>query len=112
MSGALLRIEAQDGLRTYRLVGAMDGSNALDLGAALRSKTAEHGDVVLDVSGLRFKDGAGTLVLADIAKRLRGRGNLVLVSPSPQLERSLELIRGARRLANLKILAPTQGSVI
>jgi anti-anti-sigma factor len=107
-----LRIEAKDGLRAFRLVGAMDGSNASNLGTALRSKTVEHGDIVLDMSRLSFLDGAGTLALADVAKRLQGRGNLVLVTPSHHLERHLDLIRGARRLGNLKVLPAERGSSI
>src|SRR5712692_2927297 len=88
----------------------MDGSNASDLGNALRAKTEVRGDIVLDMSRLSSLYGAGTLALADVAKRLRGRGDLVLVSPSHRIERRLDLIRGARRLDNLKVLPAEQES--
>lgn len=104
----LLQIEKTEEPKGLRLTGELDASNVEQLGAALRPDIDAGGDVVLDLSGLRFMDSSGIQVVVRAARDLEGRGNLILLQPGDAVRRLLELIP-ISRLENVEIRADSRG---
>ncbi len=59
---------------------------------ACRVLDAIQGPAVIDLSAVAFLDGSGLSELVRVARRV-GAGNVVLVVPSPQMRRVLEIVR-------------------
>lgn len=74
-----------------RLVGELDISTAPLLEDALREQVRGGGDLVLDLSALTFIDSTGLRSLLWLGRELKGRGRLVLRSPSALVTRVIEL---------------------
>jgi anti-sigma B factor antagonist len=103
--GVLFRIEPRpDAGRAYALVGEMDISNAAELEEALKPVLTETGDVILDLSELRFLDSTGMRTLLQAAGSLGDRGRLILRSPTSSVRRLIELM-GVEKMENLQVQA-------
>jgi anti-anti-sigma factor len=59
---------------------------------ACRALDAIDGPAVVDLSAVAFVDGSGLSELVRVARRV-GAGNVVLVVPSAQLRRVLDIVR-------------------
>ena len=76
------------------VVGEVDIANVHELEAALASADTGGGDLVVDMSGVRYMDSSGFAALLDCARRLRGRGASVhLAGCSSTIRRLLEVTR-------------------
>lgn len=73
--------------------GRIDGSNAPDLGKALKD-IMEKGmhNIIFDMSEVSFVASAGWWVLIDTQKTCKPRGELVLVAVKPTIQDSLNLV--------------------
>ena len=98
----LLTIEKTEE-RGFRLVGELDASNVESLTDVLTPVVGERGNLTLDLAGLAFMDSTGIQVLVATARKLQGRGNLILVSPGSLVRRILDLIP-VRKLDNVEIV--------
>lgn len=82
--------------RTLVLAGELDLATAHILESALDRHCGEHdvaGDLTLDLSGLDFMDSTGIKLIIAAARRLEGRGCLILRSPASAIQRVLELVQ-------------------
>ena len=89
-------IEMQDGIPVARISGEVDMSNAAELSLAMqRAVEQEATGLVIDLSGTSYLDSAGLHFIFDLGKRLRDRGQkLVLVVPEDSaLNRLLDLVK-------------------
>jgi len=94
----MLRVIAHGGGRGLHLVGEIDFSCVGVLEAALEAAattTSDAGDVRLDMSEVGFVDVAGTRALLRAARRLEGRGRLVLHRPPRVLMMVMEFFPDA-----------------
>lgn len=82
-----------NGWSTVRVAGEIDMSNAPELGDFLAQLIqSEQQDLALDLSGIEFMDSSGLGVLVKTHQLLAERKqSLVLLSPSPQVMRTLEV---------------------
>jgi anti-anti-sigma factor len=80
----------EDGLR---LEGEVDISNSPQLADALATASARGGDVVLDMTELRFMDSTGIQTLIRAGKTMAPDSELVLHHPTPLVLNVLRLIR-------------------
>lgn len=78
--------------RTIRVGGELDLSTASVFEGHLDGVTDGPGDVVLDAADLDFIDSSGVRVLLSLARRIQDRGRLVIVNPSDQVRRVLDLV--------------------
>jgi anti-anti-sigma factor len=76
---------------TFALRGELDMSTAPILSNAVIPIIGER-DVLFDLTGLSFMDGAGLRALVQLADHLEG-GSLVLESPQPIVRKVLEITR-------------------
>jgi anti-anti-sigma factor len=104
----LLEIQASDDPRTFKVSGELDISNADHLVETLVEPLRTGGDVLLDVSDLRFIDSSGVRALVQTAISLEGRGRLVLRRPQGPVLRVLDLM-GLDKLGTLDIESPEVG---
>lgn len=97
-----LQIE-QKGNGVLALSGEVDLSNADQVPQAVSALAPSEGDLVLDVSGLRFIDSTGVRLLLSLASdRGQRGGNLVLERPAGVVRRVLGLM-GIERAPYLEI---------
>jgi anti-sigma B factor antagonist len=75
----------------FRLVGELDMATADDLSQLLRAAAANGEPVVLDLSRVTFMDSSGLRALLEGAELSRGSGSLVIVRPSAQVRRLLDI---------------------
>jgi anti-anti-sigma factor len=68
------------------LRGELDLSNVADMRASLADA---HGPAVVDLSDVTYLDSTALYELGVLRKRV---GNVVLVAPSPQIRRTLEIV--------------------
>ncbi|HEX2179859.1 MAG TPA: ANTAR domain-containing protein [Actinomycetota bacterium] len=98
----LLRV-SQTEARRFRLVGRLDLSS-VDRLSPVEATVAEGGDLHLDLSGLKFLDGAGLARLSALARSLNaGSGKLVVLRPPRPIERLLRRMVASHNLDNLVI---------
>jgi anti-anti-sigma factor len=88
--------------RVYRITGELDASNVGDVEHVFGSVLASDGDVTLNLSELTFIDSLGVSLFFAVAKRLIGKGDLVLVSPQDSVRTVLEMVQ-VRQLPNIRI---------
>ena len=88
--------------RSYRLSGELDPSTADRLREALADDCGSSGDITLDLSALTFLDSAGFHVLMEVCRALGPRGELVLRTPSPEVDRVFE-ISGIEQVDGLRV---------
>jgi uncharacterized protein len=74
------------------VAGEVDASNAGQLAAALEPEARHGGVIAVDISNLSFIDASGAHVLLDAANKIRGRGRLLLCSPSAPVRRVLDVV--------------------
>lgn len=86
-----MRLEITPTDEGFRLEGELDMATADDLSQLLRAAAADGGPVLLDLSGISFMDSSGLRVLLEAAELIRGSGSLVIVHPSAQVRRLLEI---------------------
>jgi anti-anti-sigma factor len=72
--------------RGFRIAGDLDVSSVGVLADALDHAVGHGGDLTLDLSGVTFVDSTGLQLLMQAARKLEGRGRLVLVSPQPRVK--------------------------
>jgi anti-anti-sigma factor len=100
----LFQLEAQPGGRHFRAVGELDMSTAAELLSGLEPALAHGlGDVVVDVSQLSFVDSSGLRALIRVSRKLEGRGRLVLMDPTPAVQRLLGLVQ-AETFPNFEVM--------
>jgi anti-sigma B factor antagonist len=99
MHALQVQVEAQ---RAVRISGELDLWTAPQLRDALLPLLSSDGDLVVDLAAVDFIDGAGLRPLLLAARRLEGRGRVVLRSPSSSVSRVLSLIQ-AEQIRNLEI---------
>ena len=75
----------------YRLVGELDMATCGGLTELLRTAAAGHDPVVLDFSGVSFMDSSGLRALLEGAGQPTGCGPVVIVNPSAQVRRVLDI---------------------
>ena len=75
---------------SLRLAGELDISALSRIIEAL-DRLKPHGDLELDLTGLTFMDSAGVYVLTYAATLVEPMGRLVLVGPTRQVQRVLDL---------------------
>lgn len=96
-------VEFDDTAGVLRLRGDEDRSTQASRRAALTRAIAAENDVVVDLSQLAFADTSVMVDLAMIARRLRLRGNKVLLRGcQPQITMLIELV-GLHRLAGVRL---------
>ncbi len=74
----------------FRLDGELDMATADDLGQIFRDAPSNE-TIVLDFSGVSFMDSSGLRVLLEGAGQPTGCGPVVIVNPSAQVRRVLEI---------------------
>lgn len=101
MTAELLILPLGEKSRGYRLVGALDISSADKLAEVLREECRQSGDVILDISGLKFIDSSGLHVVLDACDQLRD-GRLIMRNPTAPVDRVFELA-GIERVEGIRI---------
>ena len=91
----LLAIHRDDPV--VRLEGELDASNAQYLEGVLEPEARRGGVVTVDLDGLEFLDASGVGVIVRTARRLKGRGRLVLCRPSGPVRRVLDVVQADRQ---------------
>jgi anti-anti-sigma factor len=91
---ANFEIGRRSGYGLLSIVGEVDIANVHELESALASADMGSGDLLVDMSGVRYMDSSGFATLLDSARRLRGRGASVhLAGCSPTIKRLLDVTR-------------------
>lgn len=96
-----LSISRDDGV--VGVGGELDISTAPVLSEALEPAVERGGVVTLDVRDLAFMDSSGLRLLIEAARRLEGRGKLVLRSPGATVRRVLEVSGVIGQLPTLEV---------
>jgi anti-anti-sigma factor len=81
-------IETDDG---FRLKGELDMATAGDLSEVLRTASGRADPMVLDLSEVSFMDSSGLRALLDAAGLPEAQRPTVLLDPSPQVRRLLDI---------------------
>lgn len=102
-SSKILKIRRTDEPRVVHVFGELDLATAADLAAALEDEVATDGDLILDLSELIFMDSSGIKVLIETARKLEGKGRLILRSAGEPIRRVLALTQ-LERIPNLTIV--------
>jgi anti-sigma B factor antagonist len=86
-------VKHSNGRAVLALRGEVDAYTRSTLSDELDAAVAEtHGNITLDLSAVSFVDSSGIAVLVGAAKRLRERGNdLILESPPAMVSKVLEM---------------------
>jgi anti-sigma B factor antagonist len=91
---AIFEIGRRAGYGLLSIVGEVDIANVHELEAALANADTGNGDLIVDMTGVRYMDSSGFAALLDGARRLRGRGATVhLAGCSPTIKRLLDVTR-------------------
>ena len=98
-----LVVEATTAPRGFRIAGDLDVSSVGLLADALTPELARGGELTLDLAGVTFVDSTGLQLLMQAARRLEGRGRLVLVSPQLRVKLLFGYVLLDRR-ANVEIV--------
>jgi anti-anti-sigma factor len=75
----------------FRLDGELDMATAEELSKLLRTASSDDSPIVLDFSGISFMDSSGLSVLLEAAGQNDGHGSVVILNPSAQVRRVLEI---------------------
>jgi anti-anti-sigma factor len=85
----------------FKLTGDLDASNVRSFREAIEPELQVGGDLTIDLRGLAFMDSSGIGALVDAARRLEGRGSLILLPG--ELNPSLLAIMAELALPNLQL---------
>jgi len=97
------RVEPEaDSPRHFHLFGELDLASSPALAEALSPVARGNGDIRLDLKELSFIDSSGIRALLILAEELGTRGRLVLASPAPPVEHTLQLV-GINRANNIQL---------
>lgn len=91
-----LSVRGEGDGRILVLTGELDLATAHILESALDQHCGEHetaGDVTLDLAALDFMDSTGIKLIIAAARKLEGRGCLILRSPASPIQRVLDLVQ-------------------
>jgi anti-anti-sigma factor len=94
-------IERTGDPRGVKLTGDLDASNVQAFRDAIESDVQEGGDLTIDLRELSFMDSSGIGALIEAARRLEGRGSLILLPGG--LNPSLLAIMAELALPNLQV---------
>ena len=83
---AVLEVRPMSEPRTFELIGELDMGSVDKLLTAMKGAPPD-GDVILDMSSLRFMDSSGLRALLQVAGRRAGGSCLVVFHPTPAVER-------------------------
>lgn len=75
----------------FRLDGELDMATAEELSKLLRTASSDDSPIVLDFSGISFMDSSGLSVLLEAAGQNDSEGSVVILNPSAQVRRVLEI---------------------
>jgi len=100
-----LDIEPTEDPEGFRVGGDLDVSTVGALADALEPAVEGGGDLTLHLGAVRFVDSTGLQLLMQAARRLEGRGRLILVSPQPRVRLLFDYVLLDRR-ANVEIVEP------
>ena len=75
----------------FRLEGELDMATADDLSQILRDAATNGDPIVLDFAGVSFMDSSGLRALLEGAGQPNGSGPVVILNPSPQVRRVLDI---------------------
>ena len=103
-----LVVEATTSPRGFRIAGDLDVSTAAQLADALDPEVGRGGDLTLDLAGVKFVDSSGLQLLMQAARKLEGRGRLILVAPQPPVKLLFGYILLDRR-GNVRIVDEEEG---
>jgi anti-anti-sigma factor len=81
-----LDIEPAERPSGFGVAGNLEVSTVGVLEDALDQAIADGGDLRIDLGEVHFVDSTGLQLLMRTARRLEGRGRLVLVSPQPRVK--------------------------
>jgi anti-anti-sigma factor len=98
----VLEIARMEEPRGLRLVGELDLANVDEFSALMEPEVRGGGEIVLDVSQLRFIGSSGVQVIIRALLDLEDRGRVILDRPSYSLRRLIEVM-GLQRFDNLDI---------
>ncbi len=85
-------VETADGVTIVRPQGRLDAMTSPELGKVLAElSAAETPRIVLDFSGSPFVSSAGLRVIVQTAKKVMGRGTLVLSGIAPLVRQVFDL---------------------
>jgi anti-sigma B factor antagonist len=93
----LLEQEPAGAWTLVRVAGEVDMANAADLQTYLSSVAGTSGLVALDLSSVTFIDSTGLTALIQTYKLVQPGGSFLLLAPSPEVSRVLE-VTGLDRL--------------
>ena len=85
----LLRIDETEG--GLALEGELDMATADELRDRLKERAGGEGPFVLDFSAVSFMDSSGLRVLLEVAQGRDANGPLVILHPSKQVQRVLDI---------------------
>ena len=95
-AGPGLSVRGEGDGRTLVLTGELDLATAPILESVLDRHCGDRdraGDVTLDLAALDFMDSTGIKLIIATARRLEGRGCLILRSPASPIQRVLDLVQ-------------------
>ena len=75
----------------FRVEGELDMATADDLSQILREASTKGTPIVLDFAGVSFMDSSGLRALLEAAGLCSGKGALVVLNPSTQVRRVLDI---------------------
>jgi anti-sigma B factor antagonist len=99
----LLKIQKADEGRVFHVLGELDIATAATLAEALAPAVETEGDLIIDLSELTFMDSSGIKTLIETARKLEGKGGLILRSAGEPIRRVLALTQ-LDRIPNLTIV--------
>lgn len=94
--GPALTVRREDNGRLLVLSGELDLATAHILQSALDREWGTDGDLTLDLAGLEFLDSTGVKLIITAARKLEGRGWLILRAPAAPIQRVLDLVQIGR----------------
>ncbi len=98
----IFKILKIDESRVFRVFGELDLATAETFTAALQPELDTLGDLTVDLSELTFMDSSGIKILIETARKLEGKGGLILRSVGEPIRRVLTLTQ-LDRIPNLTI---------
>jgi anti-sigma B factor antagonist len=96
------RVEPTDDPRAFRLEGELDLASVEALVEAIGPRAGEPGDLRLDATDLSFIDSSGLHGLLSLARKLAGRGTLVVEHASPFV-REVFAVTGLDRVDDIRL---------